>query len=125
MSISATRRTLGSITWWNAFSASTVSPIISTSACGMVPVGSASISSAALVTATPSQPPMNALRSIIGASAGCMRRAPNEMTWRSPAAFLQRAALVAMPDAWHSTPSSAVSYRAQSTYTPSSTMIGW
>ena len=82
------------------------------------------MSSAALVTATPSQPPTNALRSIIGASAGCMRRAPKEMTWRSPAAFLQRAALVAIPDAWHNTPSSAVSYRAQSTYTPSSVSTG-
>ena len=58
---------------------------------------------------------MNALRSIIGAMAGCMRRAPNEMTWRSPAAFLQRAALVAMPEAWQSSPSSAVSYCAHST----------
>src|SRR5437773_2104829 len=60
----------------------------------MVPVGSASISSAAFVTATPSQPPTKALRSIMGARAGCMRRAPKEMTARSPAARLQRAALV-------------------------------
>ena len=65
----------------------------------MVPMGSASISSADLVTATPSQPPMKALRSIIGARVGCIRRAPNEITCRSPAAFLQRAALVAMPEA--------------------------
>ena len=78
-------------------------------------MGSASISSADLVTATPSQPPMKALRSIIGASAGCMRRAPKEMTCRSPAAFLHRAALVAMPEAWQRSPSSAVSYSAHST----------
>ena len=78
----------------------------------MVPVGSASISSAAFVTATPSQPPTKALRSIMGARAGCMRRAPKEMTARSPAARLQRAALVAMPEAWQSSPRSAVSYSA-------------
>ena len=81
----------------------------------MVPVGSASISSADFVTATPSQPPMKALRSIMGASAGCMRRAPKEMTWRSPAARLHRAALVAMPEAWQRSPRSAVSYSAHST----------
>ena len=102
-----------------------MSPTISTSACGIVPVGSASISSADFVTATPSQPPMKALRSIIGASEGCMRRAPKEITWRWPAAILQRAALVAMPEAWQSSPSRAVSYCAQSTYTPSSVRTGW
>ena len=51
----ATRRTFGSTTAWNARRASTVSPIMRTSAWGMVPIGSASISSADLVTATPSQ----------------------------------------------------------------------
>jgi len=80
----------------------------------MVPMGSASMSSAALVTATPSQPPMKALRSIMGASTGCMRRAPKEITCRSPAARLQRAALVAMPEAWQRKPRRAVSYTAQS-----------
>ena len=105
---------MGSTTSWKACSASTVSPKSSTSACGMVPVGSASISSADLVTATPSQPPTNALRSIMGASAGCMRRAPKEITCRAPAARLQRAALVAMPEAWQRKPSSAVSYFAHS-----------
>ncbi len=92
-----------------------MSPIIRTSACGIVPIGSASISSADFVTATPSQPPTNAFRSIIGASAGCIRRAPNEITWRSAAAFLQRAALVAIPEAWQSKPRRAVSYWAHST----------
>jgi len=101
-----------------------VSPTTSTSACGIVPIGSASISSADLVTATPSQPPTKALRSIIGASAGCIRRAPNEITWRSPAARLQRAALVAMPEAWQRRPKSAVSYSAHSTYVPSSASTG-
>src|SRR5207249_2902782 len=38
-----------------------------------------------------------------------------EITRRSPAAFLQRAALVAMPEAWQIRPSRAVSYRAHST----------
>ncbi len=88
-------------------------------------MGSASISSADFVTATPSHPPMNALRSIIGASVGCMRRAPKEITWRSPAAFLQRAAFVAIPDAWHRRPSNAVSYCAHSTYVPSMRRMGW
>jgi hypothetical protein len=92
---------------------------------GMVPMGSASISSADFVTATPSHPPMKAFRSIMGARVGCIRRAPNEITWRSPAAFLQRAALVAMPEAWQSRPRSAVSYCAHSTYVPSMTMTGW
>src|SRR5881628_3309049 len=100
VSMRATRRTLASMTSWNARSASTVSPTINTSECGIVPIGSASMSSADLVTATPSQPPMKALRSIMGAIVGCIRRAPNEITCRSPAAFLQRAALVAMPEAW-------------------------
>ena len=115
MSISATRRTFGSITSLNARSASTVSPITRTSAWGIVPMGSASISSADFVTATPSQPPTKAFRSIIGASPGCIRRAPKLITWRSPAAFLHRAALVAIPEAWHRRPRSAVSYSAQST----------
>ncbi len=53
-----------------------------------------------------------------------MRRAPNEMTARSPAARLQRAALVAMPEAWQSRPRSAVSYSAHSTYVPSMTSTG-
>jgi hypothetical protein len=39
--------------------------------------------------------PRKALRSIIGAMPGCMRQAPKLITWRSPAAFLQRA-LVAL-----------------------------
>ncbi len=81
----------------------------------MVPVGSASMSSAALVTATPSQPPTKALRSIMGARAGCIRLAPKEITARSPAARLHRAALVAMPEAWQRKPRSAVSYSAHST----------
>ena len=113
--MSATRRTLGSMTSLNARSASTVSPMTRTRACGIVPMGSASISSADFVTATPSQPPTNAFRSIMGASPGCIRLAPKLMTCRSPAAFLHRADLVAMPEAWQRRPRRAVSYSAQST----------
>ena len=72
-------------------------------------------SSALFTTATPSQPPRNALRSIMGASVGCIRRAPKLTTGWSPAAFLHRAALVATPEAWQSNPKSAVSYWAKST----------
>ena len=46
--------------------------------CAIVPTGSSPITSALFTTATPSQPPMYAARSIIGAIAGCMRRAPKE-----------------------------------------------
>ena len=44
-----------------------------------------------------------------------IRLAPKLITWRSPAAFLQRAAFVAIPEAWQRRPRSAVSYSAQST----------
>ena len=60
------------------------------------------------------QTPTNAFRSIIGARPGCIRRAPKLVTWRSPAAFLHRAALVAMPEACQRRPRRAVSYSAQS-----------
>ncbi|MBT9132550.1 MAG: hypothetical protein DDT33_01073 [Firmicutes bacterium] len=57
------------------------------------------MSSALLMPATPSQPPIKALRSIIGAIAGCILRAPKLIICLPPAAFLQRAALVAIPEA--------------------------
>src|SRR5262249_24596422 len=56
----APRRALGAEALGNRAHPPTVSPTINTSECGIVPIGSASMSSADLVTATPSQPPMKA-----------------------------------------------------------------
>ena len=107
-----------------ACAATTVSPSIRINEWGMVPLGSSPRISALFTTATPSQPPKNALRSIMGASVGCIRRAPKLTTGWSPAAFLHRAALVATPEAWQSNPKSAVSYWAKSTYRPSMVSTG-
>ena len=73
------------------------SPRTSTRAWAIVPTGSRPISSAPFTVATPSHPPTNAARSIMGAMAGCIRLAPNEKTGRSRAARRHRAAMVAMP----------------------------
>ena len=67
------------------------------------------MSSALWTTATPSHPPRYAFRSIIGAIAGCILRAPKLMTVLSPAASLHLADVVAIPEAWHISPSNAVS----------------
>ncbi len=104
------RGTFFSITSSKACVARTVSPMTRINACGIVPTGSVPRSSALATTATPSQPPRYAARSIIGAIAGCIRRAPKLISLRSaPAASRQCAARVAMPEAWQIKPSTAVS----------------
>ncbi len=121
----ATRGTLLSTTSSNACAAFTVSPSIKMRAWGIVPTGSVPMRSALATVATPSQPPRYAARSIIGAIAGCMRRAPNEITFLpGPAASRQRAARVAIPVAWQSSPSTAVSSTQKARYEPSTSSTG-
>ena len=123
VSTNATRGTRSSITLSKARHARS-SPRMMMSAWAMVPTGSWPISSALFTAATPSHPPMYAARSIIGAMAGCIRRAPNEYTGLLRAARRQRAAMVAIPLAWHSRPSSAVSRMPKSRYRPERTITG-
>ena len=54
----------------------------------------------------------------MGTMAGCILRAPKETTGLSSAAILHRAAPVAMPEAWQSSPSRAVSCSANAPYGP-------
>jgi len=63
----------------------------------MVPLAGRPTSSAPLREETPSHPPMYDERSMTGAMAGCMRLTPTDITGRPPAAFLQRADMVATP----------------------------